>query len=57
MRNWKTTLAGIAALISVVAKVANGGAIDTATDVPVVITAIGLLVAKDGNVTGGTVRQ
>ena len=51
--NWKTTLSGIAALLAVAAKIANGEA-DWATDIPMVIAAVGLLMAKDHDVTGGT---
>jgi hypothetical protein len=56
MKNWKTSLGGIAALLSVVAKIANGHSLD-ATDFALVASAIGLLFAKDHNVTGGTVPQ
>lgn len=56
MKNWKTTLSGLAALLAVAAKIANGQA-DYATDIPMVLAAIGLLTAKDGDVTGGTRQQ
>jgi len=56
MKNWKTTIAGTAALLGIVAKVINGGALE-ATDLTAAIAAIGLLFAKDHNVSGGTVRQ
>lgn len=57
MKNWKTTFMGIAAILGVAAKVVNNGSIDWQTDMPTVLAGIGLLVAKDSNVTGGTVQQ
>ena len=51
IRNWKTSLSGVAALMAVLAKVVNGHA-DWATDIPMAIAAIGLIFAKDGDVTG-----
>ena len=57
MRNWKTTLAGAAALLSVVAKIVVSGSIDWATDGPAILAGIGLIAAKDHNVTGGTKQQ
>jgi len=51
LNNWKTTLSGVAALLAVAAKVANGQS-EWAIDVPMVITAIGLLTAKDHDITG-----
>lgn len=56
MRNWKTTVAGIAALVAVVAKMVNGGVPNT-EDIAVIAAAAGLLMAKDHNVTGGSVHQ
>lgn len=52
MRSWKTTLAGIAALMTVAAKIATAGQFDWATDGGAVIAAIGLLTAKDHDVSG-----
>jgi hypothetical protein len=57
MKNWKTTLAGVAAILSVITKIVTTGAIDWQTDAPAVMVGIGLIVAKDANVTGGTIRQ
>lgn len=51
MKNWKTTLSGVAALLAVIAKIVNGHA-DWATDIPMAIAAIGLITAKDHDVTG-----
>lgn len=47
--SWKTTLAGIAMLLSVLAKTLSTGQVDWAHDGAVVIAAIGLLTAKDHN--------
>lgn len=57
LKNWKTTLAGVAAILAVAAKVLTTGTVDWATDGPAVIAAIGLIAAKDSNVTGGTSKQ
>lgn len=50
MRNWKTTFAGIAAILGVVAKLVNGGALD-AQDIGTLAAGVGLLGAKDFNVS------
>lgn len=57
MRSWKTTLAGIAALFSIAVKIITTGQVDWATDGPAVLAGVGLLAAKDSNVTGGTKKQ
>ena len=57
MKNWKTTLAGVAAILSVITKVVTTGGIDWQTDAPAIMAGIGLIAAKDSNVTGGTTRQ
>lgn len=55
MGSWKTTLAGISALLSVAVHVigalVNGSAIDTAVVVTGISTGIGLLFARDNNKT------
>lgn len=59
MKNWKTTLAGVLAVMVGVAHtlwptiitIEVTGAINT------ILIAAGLIAAKDGNVTGGTVAQ
>ena len=56
MRNWKTSLAGVSTILAVFTKIVNGH-VDWGTDIPILIAAIGLLVAKDHNVTGGSVPQ
>ena len=57
MKNWKTTLAGIAAILSVATKIVTTGSINWETDAPAIMAGIGLIAAKDSNVTGGTTRQ
>lgn len=46
--NWKTTLAGISTILAIAAKVVSTGNVDWQIDGPAIITAIGLIVAKDG---------
>ena len=62
MKNWKTTVTGI---LTILGGIAGGGKLILAGQVTegvsVLITAltagIGLIVAKDNNVTGGTIKQ
>lgn len=54
LKNWKTTLAGAAAIITGVSLIVSG---QIEAGVAAIVTGIGLLFAKDGNVTGGTVAQ
>lgn len=54
MKSWKTTIAGIVAIgagvwLLTIGKTIEGGALIT--------VGIGLVSAKDNNVTGGTVKQ
>lgn len=56
-RSWKTTLAGISGLLAIVVKIVTTGHFDFVTDGPAIATAVGLLAAKDSNVTGGTKQQ
>lgn len=53
-KNWKTTLSGLGAIVSGIALIVKG---DIAGGVTAVITGIGLVAAKDSNVTGGDVKQ
>lgn len=46
-KNWKTSLAGVSTILAIVAKVVATGQVDWQTDGPALLTAIGLLVAKD----------
>lgn len=48
-KNWKTTLSGLGAVITGVATIVKG---DVITGVSVIITGLGLVSAKDYNVTG-----
>lgn len=61
MKNWKTTLAGISALLVSMGALLHDVSIgDYSKAVPEligIVTGLGLLFAKDHNVTGGTVRQ
>lgn len=55
MKSWKTSLAGIAAILTALATAigafAQGHPIDYGTLVPAVLAGIGLLAARDVNVT------
>jgi GH24 family phage-related lysozyme (muramidase) len=59
--NWKTTLGGIAAILSALG--AGGHAISTGDmssayeSIPAILAGISLIAAKDSNVTGGSVAQ
>jgi hypothetical protein len=61
VKNWKTTASGSAAILVAAAHFLTGlVAGDTSgwgADFAAISAAIGLLFAKDANVTGGTVRQ
>lgn len=54
MTNWKTTLAGIASILGGVNLLVQG---QIAEGIPLIVAGIGLLFAKDFNITGGTVRE
>lgn len=60
-KNWKTTVFGtggiVTALVDIVSNFATGtpDKINWTIDIPIIMTGLGLLFAKDGNVTGGTV--
>jgi hypothetical protein len=49
MKNWKTTLSGVAAILAVVSKIIATGQIDWQTDGPAVLAGIGLITAKDAS--------
>ncbi len=61
--NWKTSLAGAGIILTGLGTVAtqvSSGAFDLnslATLIPALLGGLGLLASKDGNVTGGTVKQ
>jgi hypothetical protein len=63
MKNWKTTLfgsGGIAfCLFDIISNIIIGTPekVQWAIDIPAIIGGVGLIFAKDSNVTGGTVSQ
>jgi hypothetical protein len=52
IKNWKTTLCGVAALLGIAAKVWQAGHFDASTDGPIIAAAIGSFFAKDKDVSG-----
>lgn len=54
--SYKTTIAGVGALLTslghLLTNLANGDTSSLATDLPMIMAALGLIVAKDANVTG-----
>jgi len=48
-KNWKTSLAGLGTVITGVIAIVNG---DMATGVASIVAGLGLIFAKDSNVTG-----
>lgn len=60
-KNWKTTVFGtggiMTALVDIISNFAAGTPekINWAIDIPIIITGLGLVFAKDSNVTGGSV--
>lgn len=62
MKNWKTTAAGAAAILGALADLATQASTNwdmtrLMADGTAIATGVGLLFAKDMNVTGGDVRQ
>lgn len=63
MKNWKTTSAGIAMIVGglvrlyFASKSGNFSEEAIMTSLTAILGGVGLIVAKDGNVTGGTVQQ
>jgi hypothetical protein len=57
MKNWKTTLAGIAVAAIAAATALNWLTIEQGMSITAALVAVGLIAAKDNNVTGGTVKQ
>ena len=53
-KNWKTSLSGFSALLGGVALIVKG---DIVGGVTAILSGIGLVAAKDSNVTGGDVKQ
>lgn len=57
MRNWKTSLAGIAALISAIAAIIQAPEkAAEPTTISSILAGIGLLLAKDWDVSGGSLK-
>lgn len=56
-KNWKTTIAGV--LVAVLAAATYFGWLtqDQSLSITSLLTALGLIAAKDSNVTGGNVEQ
>lgn len=61
LKNWKTTLAGVSAILTAVAAllhdVSTGNYSNLVPEIGTIVAGIGLLHAKDNNVTGGTISQ
>lgn len=59
MKNWKTTLAGVLAILPGAAHMLfpNVVTVEVASAITTILVAAGLIVAKDSNVTGGTTPQ
>lgn len=61
MKSWKTTTAGVLSITLAVVHAAlamiNGTPFDMASTLAAIMAGIGLITAKDSNVTGGTIKQ
>ena len=57
MKNWKTTAAGV--LVALLAAATYFGWLTQEQSISItsVLTALGLIAAKDNNVTGGNIKQ
>lgn len=49
--SWRTTFLGFAGVVAILAKWVQSGVID-ASDLPAIMASLGLIAAKDANVTG-----
>jgi hypothetical protein len=60
-KSWKTTLSGVIAIViaagNAIQGMLSGTPVDMATTIAAVMAGIGLISAKDNDVTGGTVKQ
>lgn len=56
-KNWKTTAAGLIGVVTLFALSQHWITQQTATDIGLLAGSLGLVAAKDGNVTGGTNQQ
>lgn len=57
MKNWKTTAAGIAVAIIAAATYMGWITSEQAAAITGALTGLGLIAAKDSNVTGGNTKQ
>ena len=61
MKSWKTTVTGIGAIITAIVGattgVVNNTPVDWTSIIAAVMARVGLITAKDANVTGGTKQQ
>jgi hypothetical protein len=57
LKNWKTTLAGLIGILTMVGTSTGVISKEVAGAIVTIATSLGLLAAKDGNVTGGTTQQ
>ena len=59
MKNWKTTFAGVFAIVPVIlhALFPTVVTVEVAASITSVFISLGLIAAKDSNVTGGTKQQ
>lgn len=48
--SWKTTILGVTSVIAVIAKWVQAGSVDF-NDIPAIIAGVGLVAAKDNNVS------
>jgi hypothetical protein len=51
LASWRTTFLGLAGVIAILAKWVQSGVIDW-SDMPAIMASLGLVAAKDANVTG-----
>jgi hypothetical protein len=54
--NWRASLAGLATLVAVGYKISQHG-FDAMSDLPAILSGLGLIGAKGNNVTGGVKHQ
>lgn len=57
MKNWKTTVAGFIGIAITVATSMHWITADVAAAITTIAVSLGLIAAKDSNVTGGTKQQ
>ena len=57
IKNWKTTAAGVCVGLIAAATYLNWITADQAAAITAALTGLGLIAAKDSNVTGGTTKQ